>query len=199
YIEQWKPLISASGDDALFAALYADSTKENVMQFLAFDTQNPNSIFSAVMAARENARIDRQYITLEMWEQINRFYLLVQNGAREVAAGRQPKQDFYSEVTTASHLFLGITDSTMTHNEGWHFCKLGRMLERADKTSRILDAKYFLLLPSLDAVGSPYDDVMWTTLLRSTSAFEMYRKRFQLISPDRIVEFLVLDGEFPRA
>src|SRR5205823_9279272 len=132
YIEQWKPLISASGDDALFAALYADSTKENVMQFLAFDTQNPNSIFSAVMAARENARIDRQYITLEMWEQINRFYLLVQNGAREVAAGRQPKQDFYSDVTTASHLFLGITDSTMTHNEGWHFCKLGRMMERAD-------------------------------------------------------------------
>ena len=72
-------------------------------------------------------------------------------------------------------------------------------MERADKTSRILDAKYFLLLPAVDAIGSPYDDILWTAVLRSTSSFEMYRKRFQLILPDRIVEFLVLDGDFPRA
>jgi uncharacterized alpha-E superfamily protein len=87
----------------------------------------------------------------------------------------------------------------MSHNEGWHFCRLGRLIERADKTSRILDTKYYLLLPSIDAVGTPYDDIMWAAVLRSTSALEMYRKRFQQISPDRIVEFLVLDREFPRA
>jgi uncharacterized alpha-E superfamily protein len=87
----------------------------------------------------------------------------------------------------------------MSHNEGWHFCRVGRMLERADKTSRILDAKYFLLLPTVDAVGTPYDDIMWAAVLRSTSALEMYLKRFQQISPTRIVEFLVLDREFPRA
>jgi uncharacterized alpha-E superfamily protein len=87
----------------------------------------------------------------------------------------------------------------MSHNEGWHFCRLGRMIERADKTSRILDTKYYLLLPSVEAVGTPYDDIMWAAVLRSTSALEMYRKRFQQISPDRIVEFLVLDREFPRA
>jgi uncharacterized alpha-E superfamily protein len=199
YIEQWKPLISASGDEALFAAHYQEPTRQNTIQFLAFDTKNPNSIMSAVTAARENARIDRQYITLEMWEQINRFYLMMHSAARDAARGLEPNQDFFSEVTLASHLFLGITDSTMTHNEGWHFCRLGRMIERADNTSRILDAKYFLLLPSPNEVGTPYDDIMWTAVLRSTSAFEMYRKRFQSISPDRIVEFLVLDGDFPRA
>jgi uncharacterized alpha-E superfamily protein len=199
YVEQWKPLISASGDDGLFARFYKEPTRENVIQFLTFDARNPNSILSSVMAARENARIDRQYITLEMWEQINRFYLMMQGGARDAGQFRTPHQDFFFEVTMASHLFLGITDSTMTHNEGWHFCRVGRMIERADKTSRILDAKYFILLPSIDAVGTSYDDIMWSAVLRSTSAFEMYRKRFQLVSPDRIVEFLVLDGEFPRA
>src|SRR5262245_61065904 len=93
----------------------------------------------------------------------------------------------------------GTLYATMSHNEGWHFCRLGHLIERADKTSRILDAKYYLLLPSVEAVGTPYDDIMWAAVLRSTSAFEMYRKRFQQISPDRIVEFLVLDREFPRA
>jgi uncharacterized alpha-E superfamily protein len=199
YVEQWKPLISASGDDALFAKRYDEPAKRNVIQFLTFDTRNPNSILSSVTAARENARIDRQYITLEMWEQINRFYLFMRSGASDAARGVEPHQDFFAEVTTASHLFIGIMDSTMTHNEGWHFCRLARQMERADKTSRILDAKYFLLLPSVDAVGSPYDDILWTAVLRSTSAFEMYRKQFQSISPDRIVEFLVLDKHFPRA
>src|SRR5215813_10722174 len=134
-----------------------------------------------------------------MGEQINRFYLAVQSGARAAKKGVAPGPNFFSEVMLASHLFLGITNATMSHNEGWHFCRLGRLIERADKTSRILDAKYFLLLPSVDAVGTPYDDIMWSAVLRSTSAFEMYRKRFQQLSPDRIVDFLVLDREFPRA
>ncbi len=199
YQEQWSPLISTTGDDALFAELYGESSKRNIIHFLTFDTRNPNSIISAITAARENARLARQYITLETWEQINRFYLAIQNGAQSAARGVEPSQDFFSDVMTASHLFLGTLYATMSHNEGWHFCRLGRLIERADKTSRILDTKYYLLLPSVDAVGSPYDDLMWAAVLRSTSAFEMYRKRFQQISPDRIVEFLVLDREFPRA
>lgn len=199
YQEQWSPLISTTGDEALFAEHYKEASKSNVIQFLTFDRRNPNSIFSAVSAARENARFARQYITLEMWEQINRFYFTTQSGARAAARGLEPSLDFFTEVINASHLFLGTLYATMSHNEGWHFCRLGRMLERADKTSRILDTKYYLLLPSIDAVGTPYDDIMWAAVLRSTSAFEMYRKRFQQISPDRIVEFLVLDREFPRA
>jgi uncharacterized alpha-E superfamily protein len=199
YVEQWGPLLSTTGDEALFAKHYEATSKKNVIHFLTFDARNPNSILSSITAARENARMVRQYITLEMWEQVNRFYLAVHGGARQARKGVAPHQDFFSEVASASHLFLGITNVTMSHNEGWHFCRLGRLIERADKTSRILDAKYFFLLPSLDAVGSPYDDIMWSAVLRSTSALEMYRKRFQQISPDRIVEFLVLDREFPRA
>ena len=87
----------------------------------------------------------------------------------------------------------------MTHGEAWHFLHMGRMLERADKTSRILDVKYFILLRSVDDVGTPFDDVQWAAVLRSASAFEMYRKRHGRISPNRIAEFLLLDREFPRA
>ncbi len=87
----------------------------------------------------------------------------------------------------------------MTHGEGWHFYRLGRWLERADKTSRILDVKYFLLLPAMEDVGTTVDDIQWAAVLRSASAFEMFRKRHGRISPDRVVNFLVLDREFPRA
>ena len=99
----------------------------------------------------------------------------------------------------ASHLFQGITDSTMSHNTAWHFIRLGRVLERADKTSRLLDVKYFILLPSLHDVGTPYDDMQWSAVLKSVSGFEMYRKLYRRIAPDRIAEFLLLDREFPRA
>ena len=99
----------------------------------------------------------------------------------------------------ACHLFSGIQDVTMSHTESWHFIRLGTLLERADKTSRILDVKYFILLPSVIDVGTPYDDVQWSAVLKSVSGFEMYRKRHGRISPERIVEFLLLDGEFPRA
>ena len=87
----------------------------------------------------------------------------------------------------------------MTHNESWHFCRLGRMLERADKTSRILDVKYFLLLPTAADVGTTSDDIQWAAVLRSASAFEMYRKSHGRIAPDRVVEFLLFETEFPRA
>jgi len=87
----------------------------------------------------------------------------------------------------------------MTHNEAWQFIRLGTLLERADKTTRILDVKYFILLPSVSDVGTPYDDVQWSAVLKSVSGFEMYRKRYGRISPDRIVEFLLLDSEFPRS
>jgi uncharacterized alpha-E superfamily protein len=199
HVEQWRALVSTTGDEELFAEHYKVAGKREVIRFLIFDTRNPNSVNSSIITARENARMVRQYITLEMWEQINRFYLMMQGAARSFEHGFDSSQDFFGDVTSASHLFLGITDATMSHTEGWHFCRMGRMLERADKTSRILDAKYFLLLPSVASVGTPYDDIIWAAVLRSTSALEMYRKRFQEISPTRIVEFLVLEREFPRA
>src|SRR5205823_5803075 len=148
--------------------------------------------------ARENARSVREIISSEMWLGLNQFYLTV-NDAAGGSKGLESPHDFFTEVKLNSHLFCGVTDATMPHGEPWHFCQLGRKLERADKTSRILDVKYFILLRSVADVGTPFDDVQWAAVLRSTSAFEMYRKRHGHISPKGIVQFLLLDSEFPRA
>jgi uncharacterized alpha-E superfamily protein len=197
--EQWEPLVITSGDQEQFAARYATgATKENVIQFLAFDTENPNAIISCLRAVRENARSVREIISSEMWEQVNTLYLMVNTPDSARRAGESP-HEFFTEIKMASHLFAGLTETTMSHGEPWHFCRLGRLLERADKTTRLLDVKYFFLLPRPTDVGTPFDDIQWSAVLRSASAFEMYRKRHGRIAPDRIVDFLLLDREFPRA
>jgi uncharacterized alpha-E superfamily protein len=197
--QQWEPLVNITGDHEIFDKNYSGGpTQQNVIQFLTFDPENPNSILSCLRAARENARSVREIISSEMWLQLNTFYLMV-NSAAASGKGFESPHEFFTEVKLSSHLFTGITDATMTHGEGWHFSQLGRKLERADKTSRILDVKYFILLPSVADVGTPVDEVQWVAVLRSASAFEMYRKRHGRIVPKAIVDFLLLDAEFPRA
>ena len=196
--QQWAPLVAITGDQAEFGKRYGVATESNVIQFLTFDAEYPNSILSCLRAARENARSVREIISSAMWLQLNRLYLMVNSAARE-SGGLNEHEDFYDEVKQSSHLFTGTTDATMTQGEAWHFSRLGRMLERADKTSRILDVKYFLLLHSAEEVGTPFDDIQWAAVLRSASAFEMYRQRHGRISPRGVVDFLMLDREFPRA
>jgi uncharacterized alpha-E superfamily protein len=196
--QQWQPLVATTGDAAEFAKRYGAATQQDVIEFLTFDLKNVNSIRASVRAARENARSVREIISSDMWEQLNEFYLRV-NSAADHAGSRTDPQDLLRAVRRAGHLFTGVTDATMTHNESWNFCRLGRMLERADKTSRILDVKYFLLLPTAEDVGTTSDDIQWAAVLRSASAFEMYRKSHGRIAPDRIVEFLLLEKHFPRA
>ncbi|MDX1951605.1 MAG: alpha-E domain-containing protein [Verrucomicrobiota bacterium] len=195
---QWQPLISITGDEELFAKRYGEPTQENVIKFLTFDEENPNSILSCLRAARRNARSVREIISSEMWLQLNKFYLMVNSAAGQTLDLNQ-LQDFYSEVKLSSHLFIGVQDSTMTHGEAWHFSRFGRELERADKTSRILDVKYFILLRSVQDVGTAWDDVQWAAVLRSTSAFEMYRKDRGRITPRGVVDYLLLNRLFPRA
>jgi len=196
--EQWQPLITITGDNELFAEKYRNATRENVIHFLTFDQANPNSIASCLYAARENARSIREHISSEMWQVVNTFFLKARDAASR-GKDFNLSHEFLFDIMTSSQHFVGVTSGTMSHSEGWHFGRLGRMLERADKTSRILDVKYFILLPSVAYVGTPYDNILWAALLRSISAFEMYRKRFGRISPEKIVDFLVLDREFPRA
>lgn len=196
--QQWLPLVSTTGDHEAFEKKYGQPTQANVIHFLTFDADNSNSILSCVRGARENARTIREIISSEMWLQLNKFYLKVRE-ASESPDRIANAHDFFTEVKNESHLFNGITAATMTHGESWHFFHLGRMLERADKTSRILDVKYFILLRSAQDVGTPFDDLQWAAVLRSASAFEMYRKRHGRISPKGVVEFLLLDREFPRA
>jgi len=194
--DQWMPLIYASGDEELFQERYGKATKEHVIQFLTFDTHNPNSILSCLTAARENARSIREIISSEMWEQVNRFYLYVNNSACTDTAN---SYDFFTQIKLEAHLFVGIMEVTMSHNEAWHFGRMGRMLERADKTSRIVDVKYFTLLPKVDDIGSPLDSEQWAAVLKSVSGLEMYRKKYHLITPLEVAEFLILDREFPRS
>lgn len=196
--EQWEPLVQTTGDELLFRERFGQATQENVLAFLTFDAGNPNSVFSCLGAARENARSVRETISSEMWEQINKFYLMVRSAAAAGGVLENP-HNFYTDVKMASHLFMGITDATMSHGEAWHFGRLGTLLERADKTSRILDVKYFVLLPSVTDVGTSIDDIQWSAVLKSTSAFEMYRKRHGRLAPDLVADFLILDKEFPRS
>ncbi|NOS78461.1 MAG: alpha-E domain-containing protein [Nitrospira sp.] len=196
--EQWEPLVATTGDHEAFIARYGKATKETVIQFLATDAANPNSILSCLASARENARSVREIISTDTWEQVNRFHLQVRDS---VARGlsTQNLHTFLTDVKANSHLFLGITDATMSHGEGWHFARLGRLLERADKTSRILDVKYFMLLPTVAEVGTPFDIIQWSALLKSASALEMYCKQHGRIAPNPVAEFLILNPNFPRA
>ena len=194
---QWQPLIDTSGDAAVFKERFGPATQTRVIHYLAYDSENPNSIASCLRFARENARSVRETISSEMWAQLNSMYLQIQ--AQRSLPEPERMLDAFREIRMGCHLFEGVTHATMSHNEPWHFMRLGRMLERADKTSRILDVKYFMLLPSPFDVGTPYDDIHWAAVLRSVSGFEMYRKKFGRITPSDVVEFLVMDREFPRA
>lgn len=197
-VQQWEPLIMTSGDRTLFFERYGKVTPENVIHFLTFDEAYPNSILSCLNSARENARSVREIISSEMWEQVNNFYHFVKDTAKSDSVSNWPS--FFKQVKLESHLFVGITNVTMTHNEGWHFGQLGRFLERAEKTTRILDVKYFILLPSVRDIGSTLDELQWAALLRSTSAYEMYRKQdLQRINPTAVAKFLLLDPAFPRS
>ncbi len=195
--QQWEPIVITTGDQAFFQQRYGEATAENILKFLTFDRDYPNSIISCLRSARENARSVREVISSEMWEQVNDFYLMV-NEAADVGSLSELHR-FFPEVKMASHLFAGVMDATMTHNEGWHFGQLGRLLERADKTGRILDVKYYILLPAVTDVGSSLDDLQWIALLKSASAYEMYRKRQYRITPRSVTEFLILNREFPRS
>lgn len=195
---QWQPLIDTSGDTKEFQESYGEATRENVLKFLIVDASNPNSICSCLMAARENARSVRETISSEMWEQVNRMYLQFQPSYWPLSQSEKFAERL-RHLQFGCHLFQGISETTMSHNEAWHFMRLGGSIERAEKISRILDVKYFILLPSISSVGTPYDDLHWSAVLKSVSGFEMYRKKHGRLSPRDIVDFLVLDHDFPRA
>ncbi len=196
--QQWRPLAVTTGDYGVFVKAYGEPTRENVIRFLMYDPLNPNSVLSCLQKARENARTSREVISSEMWEHVNVFYHQVSG-----ALNNPPNDDFLyqfcRQVRFNSHLLTGLTEDTLSHNEAWHFLRLGRWLERADKTTRILDVKYFILLPKVEDVGTPFDIILWTALLKSASASEMYRKKHSLIHPAKVAEFLMLDPDFPRS
>ncbi|MEI6106847.1 MAG: alpha-E domain-containing protein [Opitutae bacterium] len=198
--EHWGSILLSSGDEELFAQHYQAADSRNVTEFFSFDVRNPNSIRSCVNAARENARMVRDQISAEMWETINELYLyLAELSAKEIWASGGAG-DFFNNVKRSSHLFQGLTTSTYSRSEGWEFIEFGKYLERADKTTRILDVKYHILLPSATDVGGAVDTAQWQAVLRSASALEAYRRFYvSEILPWKVGEFLVFSDSFPRS
>lgn len=197
--EQWGPLVAATGDLDLYLKRYQGFGRHQVMFFLTFDQDNPNSMLSAVTNARENARIIRENLSKETWEKANELYYMLQNGLEKKVWKKEDPRQFYEMVKNQILLIYGLADSTVARTEGWYFRQLGQLLERADKTSRILDVKYHVLLPSPMEVGSPLDFLHWMALLKSVTGFNTYRRLYGNIDPSGVVEFLVLNKYFPRS
>jgi uncharacterized alpha-E superfamily protein len=193
--QQWKPLLIISGihdrpgDDA-----------EAVQEYMTWDTSNHSSIASSLAAARENARIIREVISADMWERLNYYHLWIQGGAaRQLYAGN--RSEFYGQIKRINQLLHGIGYATMSHGEAWEFFHLGKYLERACQTARILDVKYHVLLPTPEQVGTPVDSVHWVAILTSCSGYEPYHKQ-RLPHADlgvAVAEFLIFDALFPRS
>jgi uncharacterized alpha-E superfamily protein len=197
--EHWSSILASSGDEELFEKHYKSADSRSVTEFFAFDLRNPSSILSCVYASRENARMIRDQISLEMWETINELYLFLKarNTADVWAAG---PNEFFQHIKMVSHLFQGLTASTYSRNEGWEFLQFGKYLERADKTTRILDVKYHILLPSATDVGGALDTAQWQAVLRSASALEAYRRFYvREILAWKAAEFLIFSDSFPRS
>ena len=207
----WNALVCAFGDQADFWTRHGLADQSRVFDFLAFDPENPNSIYRCLQAARENARTVRDMISSPMWEEINKCYLFVRS-ASAARGGLENPREFLDDVKRASQTIAGATDATMSHGEAWHFARMGRLVERADKTSRVLDVEHFFRPasprePAPAASGgacsedgmAATDAVQWSAVLESASALEMYRKQYGAVSRRNAAEFLALDREFPRA
>ncbi|KAA3595602.1 MAG: alpha-E domain-containing protein [Candidatus Scalindua sp. AMX11] len=198
--EQWRPLVETTGGLQQFEEKYGEKySRKNVIKFLVFDVDNPNSIISCLSLARENARTVREIISSEMWLQINKLYLNVKHGITKANWSEDNLTEMLISVKMGGHTFEGVMDATCSHGEGWHFGITGRNLERADKTTRILDMKYYYLLPKVQDVNTPLDMIQWSALLRSAGAYEMYRKQYGKLEIKKIITFLALDTNFPRS
>lgn len=196
---EWLSLIEASGDLELFRERYEEFDAASVITFLCFDRDYPNSIATSLWAARENARSIREVIPNEMWNCINMFYHFVHDAASRPLNVVENPFSFCQEIKMRDFILGGITADAMIEDEAWHFARLGRLLERCDKTSRILDVSFHHLLDERDGIHHARDSIHWVALLRATSAFNAFRRCRRRISPEKVADFLLFDRDFSRS
>lgn len=178
---------------------YEGEDATSVHDWLTFDADNPSSIMSCVNRARNNARSVRGAISPSIWRELNKLYWQLKD-PDFVARGQESPHDFYGAVETGCQLFQGLCDATLLHDEGWQFMRLGRFLERADLTLRILDVKYRHLQHPTDATELPIQTLKWAAVLKSCLAYETYQRLYiSRVEPERVVEFLLLHPHFPHA
>ncbi|MSU61674.1 MAG: alpha-E domain-containing protein [Pedosphaera sp.] len=198
--EHWLPIVQTTGDEELFFQLHKQARGKLVTEFLVFQMENPNSIITSICQARENARMVRDQITLEYWEELNRLYWFMRTSQGRQAWKESPT-DFFQQIKGSSLLLMGLSRATSIRNEGWYFSEAGKFLERADKTSRILDVRY-MTLPEKGVPGAitQAEALEWSAILRSCSGWDAYKSIHGAeVHPKLVVEFLLFNADFPRS
>lgn len=199
YRTEWDALLRAAGTADAFALKYGDPVQRNIESHLFFDRDNPGSVAACLTRARENGRIVRTALTTLVWDSLNTAFQELKD------IERQPRSQLelsrltdWTLRTTA--LIRGAMEGTQLRNDGWSFLNIGYNLERADNTARLLDVKYFVLLPGIDFVGSGLDNYQWVTLLRALSANRAFHWTYGgEVTAAKIVHFLILNRKMPRS
>jgi uncharacterized alpha-E superfamily protein len=195
----WTSILEITGDDLIFQARYGEVSERDLIQFMIFDPDQPDSVVSCIRAARANAQGVREVLSSEMWEVVNRAFLELLNWDVDKVLASAPHQ-FLVDIRNRCHLFYGLAERTMLIGDAWFFLKAGMFLERADQMSRLTDVLVRELTGGdyvLDE-GEHFDTHGWIACLKSASAFEAFRKTYRGgITPDNVLSFLVLDWEYP--
>lgn len=199
YHTEWTSLLRASGNADAFAAKYSEVTQENIEEFLFFDRENPSSVISCCEKARESGRIVRTAITGQVWDALNVAYQELRK-YENTPRDRLDMANLTDFTTRKASTVRGAINATQLRNDGWHFMNLGYGLERADATARLLDVKYFVLLPRVEFVGSGLDTYQWQVILRALSAHRAFHWAYGGdVTAGRVADFLILNGESPRS
>lgn len=197
--DEWRSVLLSAGSLDEFESHHEELTKADAIDWLLRDRANPSSVLSSIETARQNARLVRTALTHEVWEATNAAYM----NARDLLARRVVERDLpgvLGAMRQHAALVRGMTHGTMLRNDIYDFARLGTFIERADNTARILDVKYYVLLPSASAVGTSLDNVQWETILRSVSARGGFRMEYGAGAGTReIAQFLILDRWMPRS
>ena len=195
----WKGLVAVTGTDAIFDEHYQREDERNCVKFLVADLYNPSSVLSSLKSARENVRTTRDLVPSEAWEIVNELYLFARDNM-DAGIGKRGRYQFLSEIVQRCQTLTGLLAGCMSHDPAYDFIRLGRNLERADMTSRQIDVGAIRFLKKASDDPSPYDGLLWTSILRSQSGFQMYRQHVKRrINGADVVRFLLQDIPFPRA
>ena len=197
--DEWQSVIATAGVADAYAGRYQRCEAASVVDFLLRDRSNPSSVMAAVEQARNNARLVRTALTREVWEAVNECWMKLKDALAKPLRDRELPA-VLGLIRQQSALVRGALHGTMLRNDIYDFARLGTFVERADATARILDVKYYVLLPSAMHVGTSIDNVQWETILRSVSAQRAYSWLNEgEASPAGIAEFLILDRRMPRS
>lgn len=195
----WEPIVDIISQRDYFYRLYEEADDRNVIRFIVSDTRNPDSILNALHRARENARTIRDIIPREVWEQVNTLHHTAKTNARNAVTQRH-RYDYLRTVIVGVQTIGGMLAGTMTHNEAYDFLRIGRNLERADMTTRIIDVRSATLLPDMPEDLSPFENLQWVSVLKSLTAYQMYRLEIrQRIRRADVLKFLLQEAHFPRS